>query len=249
MKRKYLLLPFALLLASCGPTESTSVSDTNVPSSEILESSSSISSNSESVVDSSAVNTELAILLNSANPTTIRDSITIIKDGTIYLSVFKRIEYDATNGIYYTYYQENGLSDLENASSTYNYEETIYYDGYDSYTLDSDEMYVKKEEAKEIVSLEIEFDFNLVEQLTFKKEGFRNVLEGVVSSANANQFLSLENKQISDIEFKSYSNGEVLQSLEFNYTQNGFKVMRTVDYTYVDLILELPKNIKKFGSF
>ena len=96
--------------------------------------------------------------------------------------------------------------------------------------------------------LEIEFDFTLVEELEFKKDGYRNVLEGVVSSSNANKFLSLENKQISDIQFKSYSNGESLQSLEFVYTQNGFKVERTVDYTYVDIVLELPakNNIKNF---
>jgi hypothetical protein len=234
MKSKYLLLPLALLLASCGPNESASISETYTPS------------DTSSTVNEADV--ELQILLNSSNPTSIRDSVTISKDGEACLSVFERIEYDSTNGIYLTYYQENGLSDLDNPNSSYNLQKTIYYDGYDSYTLDSDGMYIKKEESKEIVSLEIEFDFTLVEQLEFKKDGYRNVLEGVVSSANANKFLSLENKQISDIEFKSYSNGEALQSLEFVYTQNGFTVERTVDYTYVDLILELPAktNIKKF---
>ena len=237
MKSKYLLLPLALLLASCGPNESASISETSTPSD---------TSDTSSSVNEAAV--ELDILLNSHNPTSIRDSITISKDGETYLSVFERIEYDSTNGIYLTYYQENGLSDLDNASSIYNYQQTVYYDGYDSYTLDSDGMYTKKEEAKEIVSLEIEFDFTLVEELEFKKDGYRNVLEGVVSSSNANKFLSLDNKQISNIEFKSYSNGEVLQSLEFVYTQNGFKVERTVDYTYVDIVLELPakNNIKNF---
>lgn len=235
MKSKYLLLPLALLLASCGPNESASISETNTPSD---------TSDTSSSVNEAAV--ELDVLLNSSNPTSIRDSITISKDGETYLSVFERIEYDSVNGIYLTYYQESGLNDLEDSTPTYNYQQTVYYDGYDSYTLDSDGMYIKKEEAKEIVSLEIEFDFTLVEELEFKKDGYRNVLEGVVSSSNANKFLSLENKQISNIEFKSYSNGEVLQSLEFVYTQNGFKVERTVDYTYVDIVLDLPTNIKKF---
>ena len=245
MKSKYLLLPLALLLASCGPNESASISETSTPSD---------TSDTSSSVNEAAV--ELDILLNSSNPTSIRDSVTISKDGETYLNVFERIEYDSINGIYLTYYQENGLSDLDDASSTYNYQQTVYYavyydedeeDSYTlAYTLDSDGMYIEKEAAKEIVSLEIEFDFTLVEELEFKKDGYRNVLEGVVSSSNANKFLSLENKQISNIEFKSYSNGEVLQSLEFVYTQNGFKVERTVDYTYVDIVLDLPTNIKKF---
>lgn len=240
MKRKYLLLPLALLLASCDPVDSSSISESiSETDTETVE----VSTTPEDLVTP-----ELNVLLNSANPTTIRDSISIDKDGTTYLSVFSRIEYDAVNGVYYTYYQERGLSDLEDASSSYNYEQTIYYDGYDSYTLDTDEMYIKKEEAKEITSLEIEFDFSLVEQLTFKKEGYRNVLEGVIPSANANEFLFSENKQISDIQFKSYSNGEVLQSLQFKYTQNGFSVSRSVDYTYVDVLIELPKNIKKWSS-
>lgn len=235
MKNKYLLLGFALLLASCGETPSESV----VESSNIEES---------STVDTSMaeLNAEIELLNNAANPYTIRDSLTILKDGTIYLSTFSRIEYDSTNGIYYTIYQENGYADLNDNSSYYTSSKTTYYDGYDSYTLDSDDMYVKKEEAKDIKDLEIEFDFSLVEDLSFKKEGFRNTLSGIVKSANANTFLSKQGKDISDIEFKSYSNGETLQELEFRYVQNGFTVIRSVEYTYLNVTLVLPKNIKKF---
>ena len=235
MKNKYLLLGFALLLASCGETPSESV----VESSNIEES---------STVDTSMaeLNAEIELLNNAANPYTIRDSLTILKDGTIYLSTFSRIEYDSTNGIYYTIYQENGYADLNDNSSYYTSSKTTYYDGYDSYTLDSDDMYVKKEEAKEIKDLEIEFDFSLVEDLSFKKEGFRNTLSGIVKAANANTFLSKQGKDISDIEFKSYSNGETLQELEFRYVQNGFTVIRSVEYTYLNVTLVLPKNIKKF---
>lgn len=236
MKNKYLLLPFALLLASCGNVTDSSSNEGSVSVEE------------SSVVDTAKaeLEAEIELINNSSSPYTIRDSITIIKDGTIYLSTFSRIEYDSTNGIYYTISQENGYTDLNNPSSYYISSTTIYYDGYDSYTLDSDDMYVKKEDAKEIKDLEIGFDFSLVENLTFKKEGFRNTLIGIVKSSNANTFLSKQGKEISDIEFKSYSNGETLQTLEFKYTQNGFSVVRSVEYTYLNVTLELPKNIKKF---
>ena len=235
MKNKYLLLGFALLLASCGETPSESI----VESSNIEES---------STVDTAMaeLNAEIELLNNADNPYTIRDSVTIMKDGTIYLSAFSRIEYDSTNGIYYTIYQENGYADLNNNSSYYTSSKTTYYDGYDSYTLDSDDMYVKKEEAKEIKDLEIGFDFSLVENFSLSKDGFKNVLSGVVKAANANTFLSKQGKDISDIEFKSYSNGETLQELEFRYVQNGFTVIRSIEYTYLNVTLVLPKNIKRF---
>ena len=240
MKSKYFLLPLLLLLASCGETPATSTPDDKPSESSVVESS--------SVVDSSAAElaAEILLLNNASNPYTIRDSITIIKDGTIYLSTFYRIEYDAENGIYYTINQENGYTDLSDSASYYTSSKTVYYDGYDSYTLDSDDMYIKKEEAKEIKDLEIGFNFSLVENLTFKKEGYRNTLTGIVKSSNANEFLSKQGKEISDIEFKSYSNGETLQTLEFVYYQNGFKVSRTIDYTYINVSLTIPKNIKKF---
>ena len=80
MKNKYLLLGFALLLASCGETPSESI----VESSNIEES---------STVDTSMaeLNAEIELLNNADNPDTIRDSVTIMKDGTIYLSTFSRI--------------------------------------------------------------------------------------------------------------------------------------------------------------
>ena len=235
MKSKYLLLPLALLLASCGEINTsvtdTSTTDTSVDVNESLK---------------EQLDKEIDLLLNASKPYTIRDSFIAIKDGEICLNTFSRLEYDSNNGIYYYLYQESGFSGLDSASSYYSTTSTIYYDGYDSYTLDSDVMYIKKEEAKEIVDLEIEFDFSLVENLTFKQEGFRNTLTGVVKSNNANAFLSKNGKEISDIEFKSISNGQELLSVELSYTQNGFNISRTVEYTYLAVTLELPKNIKKF---
>ena len=244
MKSKYLLLPLALLLASCGETNTsvtdTSTTDTSVDVNESLK---------------EQLDKEIDLLLNASKPYTIRDSFIAIKDGEICLNTFSRLEYDSNNGIYYYLYQESGFSGLDSSSSYYSTSSTIYYQTYIgeddkshtiSYTLDSDDMYIKKEEAKEIIDLEIGFDFSLVENLTFKQEGFRNTLTGVVKSNNANAFLSKSGKEISDIEFKSTSNGQELLSVELSYTQNGFNISRTVEYTYLAVTLELPKNIKKF---
>ena len=106
--------------------------------------------------------------------------------------------------------------------------------------------YDKKEEHKDIVDLEMGFDFTLIDNITYKKEGYRNTLVGIISSEKANKFLGKENKDISEIEFKSYSNGEVIQTVELTYYQHDFKILRTVDYSYLPVSLELPKNIKKF---
>ncbi|MBO4963246.1 MAG: fibronectin type III-like domain-contianing protein, partial [Clostridia bacterium] len=44
----------------------------------------------------------------------------------------------------------------------------------------------------------------------------------------------------------AYASDNVAKLSVWDTEVGSFKVMRTVDYTYVDLILELPKNIKKF---
>lgn len=245
MKNKYLLLPLMLLLTSCDPVESSTPSESIEESSSVVESTSSTKDTS-STEDTSALQAELAILLGDASPTTVRDSITVIKGGYIYLSVYSRVEYDATNGIYHSQYQEYGLNSLDDNTATYTLSNTVYYDGYDSYTLDSDQMYVKKEEAKEIVDLEMGFNFELVEDITYKLEGYTHTLNGTVKASNANEFLSTEGKEISDIEFKSYGNGDVIQKIELVYYQNDFKVTRSVEYSYLDVHLELPKNVKNF---
>ena len=84
----------------------------------------------------------------------------------------------------------------------------------------------------------------MIESLEFSKEGYKNKLKGIVPSSKANEFLSKQGKEISDITFTSISNGENLESIELNYTQNGFDVKRTIEYSYVALTIEIPKDQK-----
>ena len=70
----------------------------------------------------------------------------IKKDGKTYYENFERKEHDKLHGYHYYYQEEKGLSDLNNPSSSYVASSTVYYDGYYSYSLGSDDRYTKVED-------------------------------------------------------------------------------------------------------
>lgn len=240
MKKEHVLLPLLLLVASC---------DDNLPSlnSESVSASNTVSESSSSSVDENEVNilNELELIKNQANPTSIKILLNAKKDGKMYLNYVERNEYDKNNGFLYHYHSLQRNAGLENNANSYNEEVTVYYDGESSYTLNTDEWYYKKAEVKEIKPLKIGLNFNLVESLSFEKVGFENVLNGVIPSASANEFLNTQGKQYSDITFKSATNTGNLVSVSLSYTLDGFNVNKTISFGFVDLVLTLPTNVIK----
>lgn len=219
-KFKY-LLPLFVLLASCN---NTVVTDSGSG-------------------EKNPIEEEFKIINNSLDCTEIRDEIRISKDNITYCDIFLRQRYDETNAFFFHYYQETGYANLDTSSPTKTITNQIYYDGEYSYSLDTDNMYLKVEEEKEIAPIHCDFDFTKVEDLNLTIQGAQHTLTGVVKSANACDFLNVTNKEISDIAYTSVCNDTNLLSIDLSYTQNGFSVTRKIEYSYLSINLELPISI------
>lgn len=232
MKKLYLLLPLLLLATSCDETSSESSSVSVSDSFEVVD-------NSESSMQA-LIEQELNVIKNSPAPTSIRDSLYIKKDGKTYYEIFERKEHDKLHGYHYYYQEEKGLSDLNNPSSSYVTSSTVYYDGYYSYTLGSDDRYTKVEDERKITDLEFGFDFSVLENVSVEAKGYSYELTATISKENANKFLGTTGKEIESINFISTSNGGRFLGFEITYEQNGFSVERELQYSYSDIEFELP---------
>lgn len=238
MKKLFTLLSILMLAGIISGCDENTSESSNLSNSD----------SSTGIVDSSLnemealIAQELEIINNSPAPTAIRDSIYISKDGTTYYEKLTRKEHDRVHGYHFIYNEEKGLNDLNNSESTYNITSSIYYDGYYSYTLDSDDRYKKVEDEREIKDFDFEFDFSVLEVISVEKKGFSYELTASVSKENTNKFLKTSNKEIEQINFISTSNGGRFLGFEISYVQNGFEVERELQYTYSDIEFELPTN-------
>ena len=87
------------------------------------------------------------------------------------------------------------------------------------------------------------FDFTKIEELNLEVSGVYQTLTGVIKSENACEFLNVTGKEIGDISYTSVCNETNLQSIKLSYTQNGFNVTRSIEYSYLSINLELPISI------
>ena len=224
MNKKFrYLLPLFVLLASCN-TPSTSESTSEVTQGPTVES-------------------VLQIINSSLDCTELRDEIRIEKDGVTYCVIFTRLRYDQKNEFFYSYYQENSYAGLDSSSPTKNINNEVYYDGEYSYSLDTDDMYLKVEEEFDVKPIHCDFDFTKIEELNLEVSGVYQTLTGVIKSENACEFLNVTGKEIGDISYTSICNETNLQSIKLSYTQNGFNVTRSIEYSYLSINLELPISI------
>lgn len=189
------------------------------------------------------IQNELNLINSSLDCTELRDSIKISKDGETYCDIFVRQRYDETNSFFFSYYQETSYTGLDVSSPTQTITNQIYYDGEFSYSLDTDGMYLKVVEEYDVKPIHCEFDFSKLEELQLSVEGSYNTLSGLIRSANACDFLNVLGKEIGDISYTSISNGKELQSIKLSYSQNGFNVVRNIEYSYLSVNLELPISI------
>ena len=224
MNRKFrYLLPLFVLLASC-----------NTPST----SESSQAENQEPTIES-----VMQIINGSLDCTELRDEVRIEKNGVTYCDTFTGLRYDQTNEFFFSFYQENSYADLNSSSPTNKITNEVYYDGEYSYTLDTDDMYLKVEKEFDVKPIHCSFDFTKIEELNLSVSGVYQTLTGVIKSANACDFLNVTGKEIGDISYTSVCNETNLQSIKLSYTQNGFNVTRSIEYSYLSINLELPISI------
>ena len=186
------------------------------------------------------VKAELALIENSRSSTEVVENFKISKDGKTYREIYEDKKYDDRNGRLYVYYQEKGLSSLEETAPSYEISEEVYYDGNYSYSLGTDQVYAKEKNNKEFSYFELTYNFELVSEWVFTKDGFRNKLEGVVAQDKAVEFLGGGNETTSAVKVNTVSNGTNLQTLELTYQQNGFDVYRKFTYSYNDNGIVLP---------
>ena len=186
------------------------------------------------------VKAELALIENSRSSTGVIENFKISKDGKTYREIYEDKKYDDRNGRLYVYYQEKGLSSLEETAPSYEISEEVYYDGTYSYSLGTDQVYAKEKNNKEFSYFELNYNFELVSEWVFTKDGFRNKLEGVVAQDKAVEFLGGGNETTSAVKVNTVSNGTNLQTLELSYQQNGFDVYRKFTYSYIDVDIVLP---------
>ena len=186
------------------------------------------------------VKAELALIENSRSSTEVIENFKISKDGKTYREIYEDKKYDDRNGRLYVYYQEKGLSSLEETAPSYEISEEVYYDGNYSYSLGTDQVYAKEKNNKEFSYFELTYNFELVSEWVFTKDGFRNKLEGVVTQDKAVEFLGGGNETTSAVKVNTVSNGTNLQTLELTYQQNGFDVYRKFTYSYIDIDIVLP---------
>ena len=186
------------------------------------------------------VKTELALIENSRSSTGVIEDFKISKDGKTYREIYEDKKYDDRNGRLSVYYQEKGLSSLEETAPSYEISEEVYYDGNYSYSLGTDQVYAKEKNNKEFSYFELTYNFELVSEWVFTKDGFRNKLEGVVTQDKAVEFLGGGNETTSAVKVNTVSNGTNLQTLELSYQQNGFDVYRKFTYSYINVDIVLP---------
>ena len=186
------------------------------------------------------VKAELALIENSRSSTEVVENFKISKDGKTYREIYEDKKYDDRNGRLYVYYQEKGLSSLEETAPSYEISEEVYYDGNYSYSLGTDQVYAKEKNNKEFSYFELTYNFELVSEWVFTKDGFRNKLEGVVAQDKAVEFLGGGNETTSAVKVNTISNGTNLQTLELTYQQNGFDVYRKFTYSYINVDIVLP---------
>ena len=186
------------------------------------------------------VKAELALIENSRSSTEVVENFKISKDGKTYREIYEDKKYDDRNGRLYVYYQEKGLSSLEETAPSYEIIEEVYYDGNYSYSLGTDQVYAKEKNNKEFSYFELTYNFELVSEWVFTKDGFRNKLEGVVAQDKAVEFLGGGNETTSAVKVNTVSNGTNLQTLELTYQQNGFDVYRKFTYSYINVDIVLP---------
>ena len=186
------------------------------------------------------VKAELALIENSRSSTEVVENFKISKDGKTYREIYEDKKYDDRNGRLYVYYQEKGLSSLEETAPSYEISEEVYYDGNYSYSLGTDQVYAKEKNNKEFSYFELTYNFELVSEWVFTKDGFRNKLEGVVTQDKAVEFLGGGNETTSAVKVNTVSNGTNLQTLELTYQQNGFDVYRKFTYSYINVDIVLP---------
>ena len=195
------------------------------------------------------VKAELALIENSRSSTEVIENFKISKDGKTYREIYEDKKYDDRNGRLYVYYQEKGLSSLEETAPSYEISEEVYYDGNYSYSLGTDQVYAKEKNNKEFSYFELTYNFELVSEWVFTKDGFRSKLEGVVTQDKAVEFLGGGNETTSAVKVNTVSNGTNLQTLELTYQQNGFDVYRKFAYSYIDIGIDSNTAIKKYFIF
>ena len=75
-------------------------------------------------------------------------------------------------------------------------------------------------------------------------ETFNKELTITVSENNVKTLLNNDVDGVSDFTFEATINGDILEELEFVYTQNNLTVTRNIQYTYHELEIVIPTTYK-----
>ena len=233
MKKKSLLF-LLILLSSCGgnPTEQPSQQPTSQQPT------------SEQPTSEDPTESIFTILENCRTYSSVRNFVTIKNGSEKIYEVLQRIQYDSVNNYLLEIYQENGKNGLNGANPTYQLSKEIYYDGEYSFSLDSDGIYIREKCEKEIKAPTNSFDYSVLENIEVSQNGFRNILTATVSENNVKTLLNNDVDGVSNFTFEATINGDILEELEFAYTQNNLTVTRNIQYTYHELEIVIPTTYK-----
>ena len=220
--QRLLFLPLLLLIASCGPVVDNPDPNENG--------------------DQEKINNEIALIESSKNSTGVIENFTVSQNNIRYREIYESKQYDSINNREHIYYQEKGVSSLDETSPTYEKSIDVYYDGTYSYTYEEDLVYHRKKEAKTLNYYELPFDVSVMSNITISQQNFKTTMNGEISKESISTFLGYElNTDV--IYCTTTTNGSNLTSLKITYTQNNFDVVREFTYAYLESEIQLPSFI------
>ncbi|MGM9858291.1 MAG: hypothetical protein ACI311_03475 [Bacilli bacterium] len=192
--------------------------------------------------DQEKINNEIALIESSKNSTGVIENFVVTQNAVKYREIYESKQFDSINNREHIYYQEKGISSLEETSPTYEKSSDIYYDGTYSYRYEEDLVYHRSKDEKVLNYYELPFDVSVMSNITISQQNFKTFLNGEISGESIEAFLGYElNTDV--IYCTTTTNGSNLTSLKITYTQNDFNVVREFTYAYLEAEIQLPSYI------
>ena len=197
---------------------------------------------------SERVETEEGKLLNQLiqvdNLTEIRKSVTITKDNVKYYDYYELSYFDEQDGLIYVNSRTNKYNDLSTPLLTSTITDEVYYDGLYSYTLESDNVYYKESNKREIKFFNLDYDFSKLDNLKIEEKEYKKILTGEVNEENINAFFKKTKDKISEVIVSSTNNDKTVERIDISYINNGYKVTEYYNISQFAKDLTLPKLIR-----
>lgn len=232
MKKTLILTTLSLLmLVGCGNNTSTNNSS--------LDTSSDVTSSSEQI----NIVQEKIDYIKRLELYETRKSYTISKDNMVYYDSYEISYFDKNNNIEMVSRNVSRINGFDSAEEVNKTKDIYYYDGFYSYTLQSDNIYLKESFKKSLSFYSISYNFEAC-KLEGKETGSSVLLEGNVINDKINEFFGEDKKDVSDVKVSISFFGESLEEITVKYLQKGFSVYENIKVSTNSRTLVLPKQVK-----